>query len=432
MLHFLKTKELSCLKLTSWLSLYDLPKWTLKISLCVCALVLCASDLYAQPLFSQLAPSFFKIEDMLSKKHQGDTRDRKTTHKGTHKGLVPTADNPLSLLSRWAKWLHNDRYDRLYLMKSLQTLAQKPHPFGSPRQKELSEWLVRELKKLGIFHLSQTFHYNTPDHDAFTSMLKLREKLVKKMVKRWGYNVVAKVIGSKDCSIILGSHYDSKELYDEGINLGANDSGSSSAALLEMARVLSSMAHHTEIAADGICDVYLVWFDGEESVLKNWDHGKQYYGIQDNTYGSRYMASTLKPPLKDDKAQNRKGYVFPASFDGKAKPIAAMIVVDMIGTKKLQLSDDQHSHQKLRLYRNRALQSLKLSHMLASRPTFIADDHIPFQKLGIPSLLLINFEDLTHWHTPQDTLDHVSVDSIIEAIKVALHVVLQISEKPVW
>jgi hypothetical protein len=41
----------------------------------------------------------------------------------------------------------------------------------------------------------------------------------------------------------------------------------------------------------------------------------------------------------------------------------------------------------------------------------ILDDHTPFQRLGIPSILIIDY-DYPHWHTQADTLDKVSADSL--------------------
>jgi hypothetical protein len=41
----------------------------------------------------------------------------------------------------------------------------------------------------------------------------------------------------------------------------------------------------------------------------------------------------------------------------------------------------------------------------------IIDDHSPFLDLGIPSILLIDF-DYPYWHTHQDTLDKCSKKSL--------------------
>jgi glutaminyl-peptide cyclotransferase len=41
----------------------------------------------------------------------------------------------------------------------------------------------------------------------------------------------------------------------------------------------------------------------------------------------------------------------------------------------------------------------------------ILDDHVPLEKAGIPSIDIIDF-DFPAWHTPADTLDKVSAQSL--------------------
>ena len=48
----------------------------------------------------------------------------------------------------------------------------------------------------------------------------------------------------------------------------------------------------------------------------------------------------------------------------------------------------------------------------------ILDDHVPFLEAGLPAVDLIDFEygigpgDNRYWHTPDDTLDKLSADSL--------------------
>ncbi|MGH7937346.1 MAG: M28 family peptidase, partial [Bryobacteraceae bacterium] len=77
---------------------------------------------------------------------------------------------------------------------------------------------------------------------------------------------------------LLCSHYDTKT-FDSIRFVGANDGGSSTGALLEMARVLSL---HPQLAAK----IELVFFDGEEA----YDH----FTATDGLYGSRYFAQHIK------------------------------------------------------------------------------------------------------------------------------------------
>src|SRR5206468_12186932 len=82
--------------------------------------------------------------------------------------------------------------------------------------------------------------------------------------------------------------------------VGANDGGSSTGFLLEMARVLAGQPRTD--------DVYLVWFDGEEA-FGEWSS-------TDSLYGSRHLAERWRT-------------------DGTLRKIKALINVDMIGDKNL-------------------------------------------------------------------------------------------------
>ena len=53
--------------------------------------------------------------------------------------------------------------------------------------------------------------------------------------------------------------------------MGANDSGSSSAALFQIVRAIKTIAPDSNER----CDITLIWFDGEEPVLPDWTDGKQ-------------------------------------------------------------------------------------------------------------------------------------------------------------
>src|SRR5215469_9935737 len=93
-------------------------------------------------------------------------------------------------------------------------------------------------------------------------------------------NLIARFPGQGKAAplFLLCSHYDTKTF--EAIRfVGANDGGSSTGLLLELARVI---AQHPDLASK----VQLVFFDGEEA----YDH----FSDTDGLYGSRYFARQLR------------------------------------------------------------------------------------------------------------------------------------------
>ena len=89
-------------------------------------------------------------------------------------------------------------------------------------------------------------------------------------------NIVAKTPGEKQGIILLGTHYDTKKMENF---VGADDAGSSTAVMLELARLLCKQP-------PGKYAIWIAFFDAEEAFNKEWQD-------PDNIYGSRQMAAQL-------------------------------------------------------------------------------------------------------------------------------------------
>ncbi len=76
-------------------------------------------------------------------------------------------------------------------------------------------------------------------------------------------NIIAKYPGTRDGIIVIASHYDTNYPLRNTAYVGANDGGSSSALLLEIANQLRGKKR------DGY-SVWLLWDDAEESMRLPW------------------------------------------------------------------------------------------------------------------------------------------------------------------
>jgi len=188
-------------------------------------------------------------------------------------------------------------------------------------------------------------------------------------------NIVA-TRGDADPEIILAAHYDTRKFADQMAGTdgllpvpGANDGASGVAVLLELARTIP------EDASD---NVWLVFFDAE-------DGG----GID----GAEWI---------------RGSTAFAASLQHSPR---AVIVVDMIGDADLNIFMEQNSDPTL----TRAIwdQAARLGYhqFIPEEKYSMLDDHTPFVRAGIPSVLIIDF-DYPYWHTTGDTLEKTSADSL--------------------
>ena len=173
-----------------------------------------------------------------------------------------------------------------------------PRPPGSPELEKTRGYMIDQLKSYGLNVTTDEFQATTPQG-------------IKKMV-----NVTAELAGESSDVVIISSHYDTKYFKDIKF-VGANDGGSSTGVVLEIARVLAQKGKPK-------LTYWFVFFDGEESFCAEWDDchnpdpanpGRE---LPDNTYGSRrYVAQLI------DK--------------GELKRLRAMTLLDIIGSKNLKL-----------------------------------------------------------------------------------------------
>ena len=307
--------------------------------------------------------------------------------------------------------------DKDFVYDVLKRFTVAPHEFGSKNQKDIKNYILDTLLGISSSRYVQSFYTRVPLHGNPDS-----HKYVD------GYNIIAKskTAHSHPCTVLVGSHYDTKILSSSGDSFcpGANDSGSSSAVLLDFLRYLSK---RDDLSTR--CSLSFVWFDGEESVLEGWEEWKNYSDIsQDNTYGSRYFVSKL------ERCPNKKysGYCLK---DEKQKSqdkeeIVAFVLIDMVGSRFIQLSRDSNSDLKLQsIFSNMWYSSYKEA-IFNNQYQDIEDDHIAFVKKKIKSIDLIDFNHLDYWHTPEDKLENISFEDISKFSKVAIEYIVWLANHP--
>jgi Zn-dependent M28 family amino/carboxypeptidase len=233
-----------------------------------------------------------------------------------------------------------------------------PRPAGSAPLAQARQYILSQLKAAGITAREDTF-------DAATPIGQIR------MV-----NLVASIPGRRAERIALATHYDTK-LFREFRFVGASDGASSTAAVLELGRVLKARQNEFTIE--------LLFFDGEEAVV-DWNRNN------DNTYGSRR-------------------YVETAQKTGTLGGLKALVLLDMIGDRNLAIRRDSNSTPWLVDAVWSAAARLGYRAHFLSEETSIDDDHMPFVRAGIPAVDIIDL-DYPAWHTAQDDLDRVSARSL--------------------
>ncbi|HYO63280.1 MAG TPA: M28 family metallopeptidase [Pyrinomonadaceae bacterium] len=243
-----------------------------------------------------------------------------------------------------------------------------PRPAGSRELAESRRYIVGELKSYGLKVSEDEFDARTPEG------------------KRRMVNVAAELAGESAERVIVASHYDTK-LFKDFRFVGANDGGSSSAVVLELARVLAARQTRPRFT------YWFVFFDGEEATCRDW-HECGRPGEPDNTYGSRRFVERLRKR-------------------GELPSLRAMILLDMVGYKKLELGRESASTPWLVEAFWRAARELGHDRKFVERAEAVGgDDHEPFLRAGVPAVDIIQLDTYPHWHTAEDTLDKISPDSL--------------------
>jgi glutaminyl-peptide cyclotransferase len=228
-----------------------------------------------------------------------------------------------------------------------------PRPSGSPANERTAEMLAARLRDAGV----EDVHIQRP----------------------WR-NVVGVIPGDEPEAIVLGAHFDTKDI--PGF-VGANDGASGVAVVLELARQLRAPINGPS--------VQIALFDAEEA------RGDRPFEV-DGTRGSRQYVRLARAGGGDG---------VPALNE-----IKEMILLDMVGDCDLAIPREASSDPEL--YDRIAAAGAPFGG--AAPP--ILDDHVPFLNAGIPAVDLIDFDygpgpsPGAYWHTTQDTLDNVCAESL--------------------
>ena len=183
-------------------------------------------------------------------------------------------------------------------------------------------------------------------------------------------NVIGTVRGREPGYIVVGAHYDTKDI--DGF-VGANDGASGTAVVTELARTVERPRH----------TIHFVLFDGEESPR----------GVDDAQFAEEGLrGSKVAAP--------------------RFRQARAMVLLDFVGDRRLGIPREGLSN--LRLW-SRLRAAARRAGTIRAFPDEsqgrIQDDHLPFLQAGVPSIDLIDF-DFRCWHRLCDDLGAVSERSV--------------------
>ena len=219
---------------------------------------------------------------------------------------------------------------------------------------------------------------------ASTTGADVRRDVFRAMTPRGEREFVNLYCECKDSSptsrwVVVVSHFDTKP----GTKCpGAND-GASTAGLLV------GLAHACVSRRIPKGNVLFVWTDGEECM--------EAYGAEDGLWGAKRAADYLV---------------------GKNRQIQAVICVDMLGDRDLSISIPSNGSPALSKIAVIAAKRAGYPGLVQPITEQVKDDHAPFIERGFKAIDLIDFNygpGNSFWHTPQDTMDKISEESLLKS-----------------
>jgi glutaminyl-peptide cyclotransferase len=190
-------------------------------------------------------------------------------------------------------------------------------------------------------------------------------------------NVIGTVRGREAGYVVVGAHYDTKDI--PGF-VGANDGASGTAIVTQLARTIRRPRH----------TIQFVLFDGEESPRGTSDADFEEEGLR----GSRVAARAFR--------------------DARA-----MVLLDFVGDRRLSIPREANSRPGLWRRLRAAAQRVGASRVFPAETSVpVLDDHIPFLRVGVPAIDLIDF-GFGCFHRRCDDLSAVSersVDAVGESV----------------
>lgn len=236
-----------------------------------------------------------------------------------------------------------------------------PRPPASDAIRQTQDYILTSLKSFGCSVDVDDFHASTP-----IGSLAMK-------------NIIVKIPGTGPGIILLLTHYDTVRIPDF---VGADDAGSSSGLMLEMARILCGRKEREPNS------VWIAFLDGEEAQVV--ENGVAQWTNEDSVFGSRELAARM-------------------DLSGDLKRVRAVLLADMVGAKGISIRQDPGSTAWLNSLVWKAADRLGYRNVfIVASNGGVQDDHGPFLSHHVPAADITEFPNYPYWHTTQDTMDKLS------------------------
>jgi aminopeptidase YwaD len=272
---------------------------------------------------------------------------------------------------------------------SLITNLQHLQDFGTrfmiaPNRRDVALWIMEQFTAMGIPEVRL---------DSFLCATNINYQILLYDTITWQYNVEAKIPGTSipQNEIIVMAHYDSVTLDGDNMTYapGADDNGSGTVALFEIARVLKEINYEPE-------HTIILLATAAEELMYFGDAGSEHYAQQCT-----------------DSARN----------------IVMVMNNDMIGWDNGAFSMNLYNHPDAIHLTNLAIEIIEdyssLNYVSYPPQSTIGADLQPFLDAGYPGVYFMESGNYPFYHTSNDIFDYVSSEYLAEITKVNIGMILK-------
>lgn len=234
-----------------------------------------------------------------------------------------------------------------------------------------------------------------PRPKSFLLKSKLRFDYNFQVKNKTARNIIGLIKGTnenfKDEYLTMGAHYDHEGIKNGEVYNGADDNGSGTVTLLEVARKLS-------ISKENERPILVIFHTGEEKGLK----GSKYL-----TNNSSFMDSVIVHVNIDMVGRKSEDSIYCIGASKISSELGQLIESVNLETTNFYLNykfDDPNDHNRL----------------------YYRSDHINYAKKGIPIAFFYDYMK-TDYHKPTDTVDKINFDKIVRMTDLIYNLFVKIS-----
>lgn len=271
---------------------------------------------------------------------------------------------------------------------------------GEPGQKKAGKYLIEEYKKMGVSYPEQASNWYQKVPSEF-----MKRGFAPKLED--SENIWAFIKGTEKPEeiVVISAHYDHVGMKNGEIYNGADDDGSGTVALLEIAQAFKEAEKNGHGPKRSILFLHVT---GEEHGL----HGSRYYS-ENPLFPLKNTVADINIDMigrRDTLHPNTNNYIYVIGSDRLSSELHS--INEEVNTKYTKLTLDY-----------------KYNDRNDPERIYYRSDHYNFAKKGVPAIFFFNGVH-ADYHLPSDTPDKIEYDALAKRAQLAFGLAWELANRP--